>query len=794
MATAMEHRHMVRVALVAGVGAAVLALSSGGCTADSGQPGVAAPLAGSAGSQLYATPAGVVWSFTPSDSLGQVARSSDGGRRWQVVLPGRGPHTGLAMSGSFFLGSDLGWVVHQYRRNEGLGENPVELATVLGTSDGGQHWWRSPPLVGAGLSDELDFTDARHGWLYGMGWTVEGDEDWQLTEGLWRTSDGGRTWAAVHARLPLQGTDDSADETCPDGTPWRIAFANQQDGWLTASSCAAIGSDPRVWRTTDGGQTWTSAPLPAPPGGWPSASDEPSGAEDVGIPWITASDGRADLLVAVADPAGLEIDASGDGGQSWHIDSEVHLDKRGFPETGWFEPVDASHWIVSAPGRVLQTSDAGHAWRVSSLAATLTGGPFWFTSLSRGYSRSSGGVTLATSDGGRTWSKGAAQPAASPVQGPAVTAVQELSPSFAIASGPAGLQVSRDGGRIWTPLPPVPGQHPLGAVQFLNSSTGFVIDDFGKQLWRTTDGGHSWTPIPEPPHVQVDHVQFWTPAEGAVVTRGFNPTGNGVYLTGTGGSTWRPLALPTGYWFNPADMPRLDYTCFAGGTGWFVGHPPRSIALGGTSVLVSTDAGVHWRPVLPPAVLRSGTVGAALGAWFGGCRGSTAWVEVRQDRYGHGGDSYDLLRTVDLGRTWQNVLHIQNGTAIPRLTLPLSPGALAPSPLPAGLALIPEPLALTSASGAWLTLTTPGKGLAVAVTADGGENWTMHWFPAPRHDPSTAPAAPSAFPAGLPWLTTTATDSGHAWVLFGSTNGSGASYLYATEDAGLTWKRIATFG
>jgi photosystem II stability/assembly factor-like uncharacterized protein len=472
----------------------------------------------------------------------------------------------------------------------------------------------------------------------------------------------------------------------------------------------------------------------------------------------------------------------------------VRLDRPSYPETARFEPVDAGHWVVSEPGRVLQTADAGRTWRASSPAATLAGGPFWFTSPGHGYAQGSGGVTLTTSDGGRSWNTGNAPPISRPVPGPAVTAVQEVSPTFAIAAGPDRLLVSRDGGRTWTPLPPVPGPHPLGLVQFLNSSTGFVIDHFGKQLLRTTDGGQSWTPIPEPPHVQVDHVQFWTPTNGALVTRGIDSsTGNGVHLTATGGSIWRPLALPAGYWFNPADMPGPDYTCFGGGTGWFVGHPPRRIALGGTSVLVSTDAGARWRPVLPPTVLRPGTVNAALGSWFGGCRGSAAWVEVRQARYGQGRASYDLLRTPDLGRTWQDVLHIQNGAAIPPLRLPLSPGALWPSSLPTGLVLLPEPLALTSASDAWLTVVAPGGGLVLAVTADGGQHWNIRWFPDPRHDPSTAPASPSVFPAGLPWLATTATDSRHAWVLFGSRNGSGASYLYVTSDGGSTWKRIATF-
>jgi hypothetical protein len=134
-------------------------------------------------------------------------------------------------------------------------------------------------------------------------------------------------------------------------------------------------------------------------------------------------------------------------------------------------------------------------------------------------------------------------------------------------------------------------------------------------------------------------------------------------------------------------------------------------------------------------MLHAGAANAQLSAWLAGCRGTQAWVAVTQTSYRPGGASYDLLHTSDSGRTWQDVLRIPDGTAIPALKLPLSPCALTTSPLPAGLTLIPEPLALTSASGGWLTLVTGNGDLALAVTPDAGQHWQMHWFPPPRHAP-----------------------------------------------------------
>jgi photosystem II stability/assembly factor-like uncharacterized protein len=795
--------HTRRIATATAVAIAVLlpiSCSNGGRSAG------AYSGSGSAGSTLYATPAGVVWSLTPGNNLGQVARSTDGGRSWHVVLPRPGPHAALGLAAGYFLGPDLGWAVQTLQRIQGPQGGLSYLIRVFGTSDGGRHWWSSAPLPDdplpserldccTSLQDQILFTDSQHGWLYGMAWAQFDEGDYQVTQRLWQTSDGGRSWTSVPGHMPLEGATEQGGETCVSTGTFQVAFANQQDGWLTTSACAATGSSPLVWRTTDGGLTWTPSPLHIPPGGGPVPG---ASGVSAGMPWIVRSEGRTSLVVAVAGLTGLDIEASTDGGRSWHAaGGPVVATPR--PQPSWFEPIDADHWVVSAPGEVIQTSDAGLTWHRIPSAAT-NGGPFWYTSPSQGYVRGSAGVTLATSDGGRTWSNGAAPPPQRPVSGPAVTAVQEMTPAFAVASGPAGLRVTHDGGRMWTSLPAVPGPHPLGRTWFLNPSTGFVIDQFGKQLWRSRNGGKSWTPVQRPPDAQIDHVEFRTPAAGVAFVRA---VGLGVFVTTNDGRIWRALVLPhasvgtPGNLELPLNLPRSEYpslepACFApspGGAAWAVAFPSPSHH----AVDVSTDGGSHWTVALPPGVLHAGTVNAQLIPWLGGCQGPDAWLQVVQSYYRIGPAMYDLLHTSDSGRSWQDALHIQNGTALAGLGLPLGPGAVAPSPLPAGLVLVPEKLALTPGPAAWQTFVTVDGGLAFAVTPDDGQHWHIHWFPPPRHAPRTAPASPTVLPVGLPWLATTATDARHAWVLLASTDGSGESYLYATSDAGATWTRITTF-
>src|SRR5439155_934772 len=63
---------------------------------------------------------------------------------------------------------------------------------------------------------------------------------------VWRTVDGGKTWASSSLE----------DAQAIDG-PGRANFADAQHGWVLLGTGAGAGSfGVRLYRTTDGGQTW----------------------------------------------------------------------------------------------------------------------------------------------------------------------------------------------------------------------------------------------------------------------------------------------------------------------------------------------------------------------------------------------------------------------------------------------------------------------------------------------------------------------------------------------------------
>jgi photosystem II stability/assembly factor-like uncharacterized protein len=120
---------------------------------------------------------------------------------------------------------------------------------VYTTSDGGGHWSNPthPPSVDVrevGLSGpafddvSIAFIDATH-WV---GWPEPSALGAPLNAGFMHTSDAGKHWDVLPASSLQVGN-------------W-FEFLNPMTGW-------AVGADAFLYKTTDGGATWTSVSLPA---------------------------------------------------------------------------------------------------------------------------------------------------------------------------------------------------------------------------------------------------------------------------------------------------------------------------------------------------------------------------------------------------------------------------------------------------------------------------------------------------------------------------------------------------
>ena len=93
-------------------------------------------------------------------------------------------------------------------------EEQTGATSVYRTSDGGRHWDRSdlrivaPPPSMPILFDQLYFADPEHGWLLAVGTDLGSGSANSLLMLLWRTDDGGRTWSQLPpTSLPPQSVE-----------------------------------------------------------------------------------------------------------------------------------------------------------------------------------------------------------------------------------------------------------------------------------------------------------------------------------------------------------------------------------------------------------------------------------------------------------------------------------------------------------------------------------------------------------------------------------------------------------
>jgi photosystem II stability/assembly factor-like uncharacterized protein len=145
---------------------------------------------------------------------GTILTTSDGGRSWVRVWRGAQDLHDLD-----FVGASTGWAL-----GDGI---------LLGTVDGGRHWRQLGRPTMRPLRS-VHFSSPSEGWGV-AGPDLPGGRRLPATT-LVHTRDGGRTWSAMAAPAP----------------PQSVCFSSANDGWLASRT--------GVWRSTDGGRSWGPRP------------------------------------------------------------------------------------------------------------------------------------------------------------------------------------------------------------------------------------------------------------------------------------------------------------------------------------------------------------------------------------------------------------------------------------------------------------------------------------------------------------------------------------------------------
>jgi len=335
--------------------------------------------------------------------------------------------------------------------------------------------------------------NASTGWAAGSG-----------TDRILRTSDGGSHWNDVTPRGASAGT-------------WTTFFLDGNNAWL-ASSLQPGSSSPdfsvKLYRTSDGGQSWQSVGTAMADWGFPAAMDFVDRAHG----WLFM---KQDGTLEMAGSDMVAFYGTTDGGASWNKLSQT--DTSGLaghlPQAcSKLNPVflnASTGWIPGSCGAgggyfLYVTHDGGRNWAAVALRMPALGTltcdcaieslRFWDNQhgalvLNDAYQDAGGyaqNFLYATTDGGRSWQIGPLLPANA-----FSVYFLDAAHGWTLDAKANNLLFSGDGGLHWSTAGTIP-TNSNGVVmdfQFVTPQVGWALgaDSRGLPILKTVDGGRTWT-------------------------------------------------------------------------------------------------------------------------------------------------------------------------------------------------------------------------------------------------------------------------------------------------------------
>jgi photosystem II stability/assembly factor-like uncharacterized protein len=543
-------------------------------------------------------------------------------------------HAGVSLAGSCF-GDTSGWcylapapvadplsglvIDNATRTVTALG---VTNGTVMRSSDNGNSWsvgwdatrynWRDVAQPASGVLVATGYLPSGHFGIFrsvngGTSWTtaydigccdgVEGvafaDANVGVVVGakVWRTADGGATWAPVSIPLTTLPAGGGLYRVAHAGNNVFVAlagvgtFLRSTDGGLTWARIATAGTDyltdiafggsgfgvavqqlqTQVLRTSDYGATWTVVPVNLGSGGAAVAFADANTVVVMGqYSWfIRSTDGGStwtDLDYSLAGgqntwrmrfanaSLGFAVGQYGavartlDGGQSWTRIAGGRLD-------------DTILQIEEAPGgnvtlvtnllhQVKRSTDAGRTWSNAQITSTqgIDFVSFGSADVAMGFGLF-GTVTLST-DAGATWSEVLSEPDVGFHNGAMASATTAIV-TGRVSSAAYGLggfmRRTTDAGATWSPVA-LPTAQWLWAARFLTPSVG-LAGGINGTLLRTTNGGATWTAVDFQPKNVSDSVQFIARVSDTIA---IVSTDSEIKRSTDGGLTWTRVHLNNG--------------------------------------------------------------------------------------------------------------------------------------------------------------------------------------------------------------------------------------------------------
>ena len=235
----------------------------------------------------------------------------------------------------------------------------------------------------------MNFADSQHGWLM----VFLGGGMMHAYVALFMTVDGGATWTDI--------LDPYTVNDIQSFSKTGMVFVDPLTGWLTRDA-QGVDPTPHIFRTTDGGGTWTRIDLPAP-------ADAPNLYDSYSCSSFSPNAFSAlSLTIAMKclDNATFKIEKdysyfTGDGGNTWKI----------YPLPADYILGQGLYFLTPQNGlalgrKIYKTTDGGQTWKF--IQQVTWDGQFSFVSMDLGWAyvfNDQGETALVkTVNGGATWS------------------------------------------------------------------------------------------------------------------------------------------------------------------------------------------------------------------------------------------------------------------------------------------------------------------------------------------------------------------------------------------------------
>lgn len=323
---------------------------------------------------------------------------------------------------------------------------------ILHTIDGGKHWQDVTPPYPADYTGNIP--PAFASLNQSVAWVAVFEKqqpNGTMPNVVFRTSDGGQNWQ--EATLPAGSLGVS-----------QVQFINAQDGWLLASfGGSGAGSQAVVlYRSTDGGQTWSFVARAGYPGG-----TIPLVGFKSGMSWLSTSTGWITGAINAAQNF-VYLYRTQDGGVTWQQQSL---------------PLPSGQAVVTMYPPVFFSATEGLL-------------PVTFNTPPQGV----GLIVYATHDGGATWSSSTLLPNIGTTWNRDLLTMQQ---GWVVAASGSTLDETNDGGQHWTAITSGGNFQHIAQVDFVSVQEGWAIsmaNPAALLLLQTMDGGQSWVQVsPTPP-------------------------------------------------------------------------------------------------------------------------------------------------------------------------------------------------------------------------------------------------------------------------------------------------------